>query len=514
MTSDIHGNVLPLSYSDNTYKPQGLAKIATKIKEIRDKSEVVLLIDNGDLIQGTPLTYHYSKISSEGTNPMIEILNYLKYDAMVVGNHEFNYGKEILYRAQKESKFPWLSANILNEEDRECTFGKPYIVKQLESGIKIGVLGVTTQYIPNWEDERHIRGLTFEDAIEAAKKWVRHLREIEHADIVIVSYHGGFERDINTNETVRKCTGENQGLEICEKVTGIDVLLTGHQHKIVENRVINNVLMLQPGSHGRYVGVVSIVMKYADKWMIKSKSSRVVPVKEASEDSGVISIIKEYEKRAQLWLDKPIGVIKGGMEIENPLKARLKESAMAEFINKIQMKASGASISCVSLFLEDIKGLKEKVTMRDIVSNYIYPNTLRVIRVKGHDIKAALERSASYFERYNGKEVRVKKKEGSDAFQPYNYDMWEGIEYRLNIAKEEGNRVEDLKYMDKPLNLEEEFEVVMNNYRAAGGGEYKMFKDKPVVKDVPTDVSELIANYIIEEGSISTKVNNNWEVIY
>ena len=473
-----------------------------------------MLVDNGDLIQGTPLTYHYCKVSSEGENPMIEVLNYLGYDAMVVGNHEFNYGKDVLYRAQNESKFPWLSANILNKEDGECAFGKPYIVKELECGIKLGVLGITTQHIPNWEDEKHIRGITFGDAVKAAERWVKHLREVEQADIVIVSYHGGFERDINTNEAVKKYTGENQAFEICEKVAGIDVLLTGHQHNVIENRFVNNVLVLQPGSHGRYIGAVSIVMNYTDKWRVKNKNSWVIPVKDCQEDPAVVSLVKEYERRTQLWLDKPIGIINGGMEIENPIEARMKESAMAEFINKIQMKASGADISCVSLFMEDIKGLKEKVTMREIVSNYIYPNTLRVLKVKGYDIKAALERSASYFEKYNGKEVKVKKKEGSDAFQPYNYDMWEGIEHKINIVKEEGNRIEDLKYAGEPLKLEDEFEVVMNNYRAAGGGEYTMFKDKPVVKDIPTDVSELIANYILEEGTISTEVNNNWSVIF
>lgn len=514
MTSDIHGNVLPLSYNDNSYRSQGLAKMATLIKDIRKSREVVLLIDNGDLIQGTPLTYHYCKIGNEEVNPMIKILNYLNYDAMVVGNHEFNYGQEVLFSAQNDSEFPWLAANIINESNGKCAFGTPYIIKQLECGIKIGVLGITTQYIPNWEDEKYIKGLSFRDAVKATEEQVKHLRENEHVDVVIVSYHGGFEKDIHNSGTAGKLTGENQAYEICEKVPGIDVLLTGHQHKVIENKFINNVLTLQPGSHGRYIGIVNIVMKYSDGWKIKSKSSRVTPVKDALEDSGVTSLIRPYEIKTQQWLDKTIGIIKGGMEIENPLQARLKESPLAEFLNRVQMKASGADISCVSLFIEDVKGFKENVTMRDIVSNYIYPNTLRVLRVKGNDIKAALERSAGYFEKYNGKEIKVKKKEGINAFQPYNYDMWEGIEYKINISKDEGERIEELKYNGKPLDMDGEFEIVMNNYRAAGGGEYKMFKGKPVVKDIPIDVSELIANYIIEGGDVDIKVNNNWEVIY
>ncbi|WP_139902318.1 bifunctional metallophosphatase/5'-nucleotidase [Clostridium thermarum] len=514
MTSDIHGNVLPISYNDNSYKPHGLAKIAALVNKIREKKGIDLLIDNGDLIQGTPLTYHYCKINNEGPNPIIEILNYLEYDALIVGNHEFNYGTEILNRAKQEAKFPWLTANILNSQDRECYFGKPYLIKEVKNGIKIGVLGVTTQYIPCWEDYRNIQGLIFEDAVTATQKWVRHLREVEHVDIVIVCYHGGFEKDLESGEPIGKITGENEAYEICQNVEGIDVLLTGHQHRVIENKLINNVLVLQPGSHGKYLGIVNITMQRKDKWKVKSKSSRVEPVKEAAVDQRVVAIISNYERDTQQWLDKPIGTIRGGMKITNPIEARLRETPLVELINKVQMEASGASISCASLFIEDVKSIKEKITMRDIVSNYIYPNTLRVLKVKGRDIKDALERSATYFERYDGKAVRVKGKDGINAFHHYNYDMWEGIEYKINISKEEGNRIEDLKYRGKQLDMEEEYEVVMNNYRAAGGGEYKMFKDKPVIKDIPTDVSELIANYIIERRNINGEVNNNWSVVY
>lgn len=514
LTSDIHGNVLPINYSDNSIKPSGLAKMASLIKEIRKENENNILIDNGDLIQGTPLTYYYCKIDSSGINPMVKVLNYLKYDAAVVGNHEFNYGKEILDRAVGESNFPWLGANALSISGKECVFGKPYIVKEFPEGLRVGILGITTKYIPNWEDEKHIQDIIFEDAVEVTQKWVKYLREKEKVDIVVVSYHGGFERDIDTGEPIGKLTGENQAYEICEKVKGIDVLLTGHQHKIIENKTVNGILVLQPGSHGKYVGVVKLALSYIDRWTVTAKSSQVIGVKDTDEDEQVASLVMEYENKLQDWLDKPIGTIRGGMEIKNPLKVRLKDNPLIELFNKVQMEASGAPISCTSLFVDEVKGIKEKVTMRDIVSNYIYPNTLRVLKVAGRDIRLALERSACYFEKYNGKQVKSKKKEGFGAFQPYNYDMWEGIEYKLDISKEEGSRVVELKYEGKPMDMDGTYVIVLNNYRAAGGGEYDMFKDKPVLKDIPTDVSELIANYIIEEEVISTNIDNNWEVIY
>jgi 2',3'-cyclic-nucleotide 2'-phosphodiesterase/3'-nucleotidase len=152
--------------------------------------------------------------------------------------------------------------------------------------------------------------------------------------------------------------------------------------------------------------------------------------------------------------------------------------------------------------------------MRDIVSNYIYPNTLRVIRITGHDIKAALERSATYFEEYDGREIKINNRFSKPKPQHYNYDMWEGIEYIINISKPIGERVIKLEKDGIPLELDDEYEVVMNNYRAGGGGEYLMFQNKPVVKDIPTDMSELIASYILERGTIEACLNNNWEVIH
>jgi 2',3'-cyclic-nucleotide 2'-phosphodiesterase/3'-nucleotidase len=159
-------------------------------------------------------------------------------------------------------------------------------------------------------------------------------------------------------------------------------------------------------------------------------------------------------------------------------------------------------------------GFPSRVTMRDIVSNYIYPNTLRVIKISGHDIKAALERSAAYFEEYNGKEVRVNPEFATPKPQHYNYDMWEGIDYCINVSKHFGERIIKLEYKGKPMDMNKDYDVVMNNYRAGGGGEYLMFQNKPVIKDVPTDVSELIANYILERGTIEATVNNNWKVIH
>lgn len=514
-TSDIHGNILPVNYANNEKRDLGLCKISTLIKNEREKNSNILLIDNGDLIQGTPITYYHARIDNEKVNPVIKVLNYLNYDAAVIGNHEFNYGDNILRKAIEESNFPWLSANII-QTDTNCEYtGKAYIVKEFKEGIRVGVLGLTTKYIPNWENPNHIKGLKFEDPVEYAKRWVKYLREVEKVDLVVVSYHGGFERDLDTGEPIENLTGENQGYELCTKINGIDILLTGHQHRSIAQKKINNVLVLQPGAQGQSLGKIEITLeRYEDRWKICDENCELLSVKGVIEDKSIIELVREYEEKTQAWLDKPIGRIKGDMTVKDPMGIRTKDNALIEFINKVQMEYSGASISNTALFDNYAPGFPSDVTMRDIVSNYIYPNTLKVIRVKGRDIKDALERSASYFEKYNGGEIRVNPKFSTPKPQHYNYDMWEGIDYVINISKDIGERVVKLEYKGKPLDMDAEYDVVMNNYRAGGGGEYTMFQDKPVIKEITTDVSELIANYILERGTIEASVNNNWKVIH
>lgn len=515
VTSDIHGNVFPINYANNEKKEQGLAKLATVIKEERKKNPGCILIDNGDLIQGTPLTYHYARIDNSKSNPIIKILNYLKYDAAVIGNHEFNYGQELLKRAISESKFPWLSANLIDKDSNRPYSDNAYIIKELGEGIRIAIIGATTKYIPNWEEPSNILNIEFQDPVIHIKDLVQYLKKEKKVDAVIVSYHGGFERSIDTGSPTENLTGENQGYEMCTKVPEIDVLLTGHQHRKIEHKCINGVMLLQPGSHGKYLGKAELSFKRSEgAWVICDIATSLIDVSAAKADGEILNLVRQYEEATQSWLDRPIGKIKGDMLINNPMDLRTKDNALIEFINKVQMEYSGADISNTALFDNHSKGFPPEVTMRDIVSNYIYPNTLKVIKVCGRDIKAALERCASYFDTYDGNEIKVNSRFFKSKVQHYNYDMWEGIEYLINISRPCGERVVKLEYKGHPVEADKEYQVVMNNYRAGGGGEYLMFQNKPVIREINTDVSELIANYILERGFIEAATDNNWEVIH
>ncbi|MBP1962464.1 bifunctional metallophosphatase/5'-nucleotidase [Paenibacillus aceris] len=514
-TSDLHGNMMPLHYANNLPNDVGLAKVAALIADEREKETNVIVIDNGDLIQGTPLAYHHARLDNEPIDPMVLGLNYIGYDAAVIGNHEFNYGLEVLGKAVKESEFPWLCASIVDAGNGEPFLGKPYIVKQLPEGVRIGILGLTTPYIPNWENPAHIAGLQFVDAACAARKWVKVLKEEEQADVVVIAYHGGFERHLETGEPTEPLTGENQGYQLCMEVEGLDVLLTGHQHRSIAGQAIGGVTIVQPGTAGVTLGKVKLELSMVDgKWRIDNKTSELLSVAGVEADKKLIALVSAYEEKTQQWLDQPIGKLTGDMLVKDPMQTRLQDSALIEFINRVQMELSGASISNTALFDNVSPGFPSDITMRDIVSNYIYPNTLKVIRISGQDIKEALEQSAEYFELTPEGEVQVSSKFREPKPQHYNYDMWEGITYKLNISRPIGERVVQLDYEGKPLDLGASYDVVMNNYRAAGGGNYAMFQDKPVIKDIPTDVAELLAGYIMERGTIEATVNANWEVIW
>ncbi|WP_275901095.1 bifunctional metallophosphatase/5'-nucleotidase [Paenibacillus periandrae] len=514
-TSDLHGFMLPIQYANNESADIGFARIATLIERERALQEAVLVIDNGDLIQGTPLAYHHARLDAAAPNPMISCLNKLHYDAAVMGNHEFNYGLPLLHKAVKESAFPWLSANIVDNESGEPYFGQPYILKAFDNGPTIAVLGLTTPYIPNWEKAEHIAGLRFDDAVEAAQKWVAYLRNEQKADVVVVSYHGGFERDLDTGEPTEPLTGENQGYRLCQEVKGIDVLLTGHQHRSIAGKRLGGVTIMQPGSQGAFLGKVQLHMEHTENgWHLLESSSELLSPSGVPPQAEIVELLQPNEALTQKWLDQPIGKLLGDMRVTDPMALRLKEHPLIEFINRVQMELSGASISNTALFDNISPGFPSDITMRDIVSNYIYPNTLQVLRVSGQDIKDALEHSAAYFAPYTGGPVQVSTAFSEPKPQHYNYDMWEGITYKLNISRPEGERVQSLGYQGQPLDMNGHYDVVMNNYRAGGGGNYAMFHGKPIVKDIPTDMAELLASYIMEKGTIEAALNSNWEVIW
>ena len=524
-TSDLHGAIRPIHYNTNAYRHAGLALLASLIRQERERSPELLLIDNGDLLQGSPLaSYAASHGSKAQTHPFIHVLNELGYDAAVMGNHEFNYGQELLRGAVEGSSFPWLSANIAElplatEGAGIPAFGEPYLIKTLSTGVKVALLGATTHYIPNWEHPKNIEGLHFMNAMDTIRTWVKYIREHEQPDVLVVSYHGGFECDLETGEPAERLTGENQAYAICREIDGIDILLTGHQHRQLTGE-IHGVTVIQPGFNGSGLGQVSVQLQQSPdtgKWVVTEKKAKLLLLEnypDLKPDPAVMKLTNELEASAQTWLDQPIGEVAGDgdLSISSATQLRLQAHPFIDFVHQVQMEATGAQLSNTAMLSEEARGFGKQITVRDVLSNFIYPNTLTVLELSGKDIREALEQTARYFELNISGEVVVNPAYMQPKPQHYNYDMWAGIEYELNISQPVGSRVVKLERDGKPLEMDGTYSVVMNSYRAAGGGDYAMYPGKKVLHEGATDMAALVEDFIRRNQPLQVREVHNWKV--
>lgn len=504
-TSDLHGYLYP---TDFRQRNQSLAFGGTKVKQLFNQLEAeasgpLFKIDNGDFLQGSPLSYYVAK--RDGLL-MADMMNAMGFDAGVLGNHEFNYGREYLEQTIAKLNYPIVCANILKEDGQSLT-GHPYVILE-KAGVKIALLGLTTPYIPNWEQPSTIKGLTFKSALETAKDYVPQLRTL--ADIVVVSYHGGFERDLETGEPTERLTGENEGYQLLHEVVGIDVLLTGHQHREIA-LTKEHLALTQPGDKGRFIGSVRLGFDQKTK-QITTRQATLIPVtgeEEPAMHQAFLPLLEEVED----WLDQQIGQVAGNMQIDDPMAVRTQGHPYIEFIHQVQMAATGTDISGTALFNNSGTGFNTTISMRDVVTNYIYPNTLAVLEVTGAELRQALERTATYFEVKDG-ELIVSPAFLTPKVEHYNYDLYAGIDYTIDVSQPKGQRITRFNYHGQPIEDQQRLEVVVNQYRAVGGGDYAMFGADKIIREVTVDMTELIAEYLQQHPIIQASETTNFTLIY
>lgn len=293
-TTDLHGNIYPYDYLTGKPAPRGLASIATLIQAERKANPNVILIDTGDTIQGAPLESVWQQYVRTGklpaglhfpspvptVDPMMLLMNRLGYAAMAVGNHEFNYGLSNLEKARFQANFPWLAANTKATGGRK-PFGK-YVVKQA-GGVKVAIIGLMTPAVPSWEKPENYHDYSFTDVKTAALEAVSELREKEKPDIIVAGIHAGLERDLKTG-AIRpgETPKENMVYQVATEVPGIDAIAFGHTHQSLENQMLNGVLLVQAKNWGMSLGAMDFVLedKPEGGWKIRSKSSRLIPVRE------------------------------------------------------------------------------------------------------------------------------------------------------------------------------------------------------------------------------------------
>jgi len=509
-TSDVHGYLYPKSYATKKFTNIGLAQVSTLIEKYRTKNTI--LIDTGDTIQGSPLTYHHSKESASKQHPMSKIFNYLKYDYITLGNHEFNYGNENLNNFANYLDAKILNSNLLNIKTNKPIFGKEYEIINYKNGPKIAIIGATTHYIPNWEQPSHIEHIKFIDAFEAIKKNVSIVKETENPDFIIVNYHGGFERDLETHLESTEDTGENQGFKIIKEIDGIDLLLTGHQHRTLAGKLFDS-FYIQPSFNGTGLGYFNVDFTYKkNKWSFEVKNIEVLNTTDIAVDNSLLELVNEDEEKTQIFLDTPIGISKKDFLIKDQLEARINKHPLITLINQVQLQYSKADISSCSLG-NNVSGFKKDITIRDVLSTYLFTNTLVVKKVKGDILLKALEKTAEFFEINNGLVV-ISDKFNTPKLQLYAYDMYDNIDYTIDLREPHGKRIKNVLFKDEPLKIDKYYSVVMNNYRATGGGEYLFFRDCKTLKDIQVDVIELLINYIYNKKNIKIDEINNINIIY
>jgi len=477
-TSDIHGYFAPTDYANNCRAASGLANCAANFTHDRN----TLILDGGDTLQGSPFTYWlYSRTEEKSLIPA-KLMNLAGCDFFTLGNHDFNYGPTELERYIEAMDARCLCANVQGLRGVErCA------VVTLENGLRVGLTGVTSQFVPKWEKTENIAGLTFTDAFEAARDMLAELKT-QKVDITICLYHGGFENDVDTGRPLSK-TLENEGWRMCQELD-YDILLTGHQHMPFADKCVNGTFTCQPPDKARQYIKMDVTV---DDGKVMAKSE-LCPAGDVTPEAFK-ELLEPLEAETAKFLDTPLGHLDRDLRPSTPLKRALKGSLIANFYNQVQLEASGADISCTCL-ANTMRGFSENITVRDIVASYVFPNTLKTIMVDRAVLKKALERSADYYAIDENGEVCV-----SDSFlhpivAHFNYDFITGIEATIDLHRAPGERVTSIRWHGEELPEDKTLTMCLNDYRASGAGGYDFYADCELVREQPDDIAELIINYV------------------
>jgi 2',3'-cyclic-nucleotide 2'-phosphodiesterase / 3'-nucleotidase len=491
-TSDIHGNVDNYDYFTDSVptgsSQRGLTKILTYADSVRATNPNTILIDNGDTIQGTPLAYYFNMLDTSVTNPLAAAMNDMDYVAATVGNHEFNYGPAVLNRYQDEADFPLLSANVTG--CRDYTF-EPYLIEDV-GGVQVGILGLTPPAVVHWERPENIVDCVFGDAVAATAEYVPEMRAAG-ADVIVVAAHSGLD------ETYGYGRDENFVKYLANEVPGIDIILAGHAHANVASQVINGVLVTEPNYHGRNVSDIRIgVTGEGTDWSVTEKSSTTPAVGSYAEDPDLLALMQPYHDASVAYINTPIGTATGAFP--GGFAARVADGPMADLINQVQMDAAAEAgfpveASLAALFTNQAQLTAGPIKLKDAYAVYIYDNTLYVIEATGQQIKDELEWTAGYFNQYAYEPGGVTV---NSAVRDYNYDLWAGIDYTLDVTRPVGQRVVELTLNGEPLAMDRIVRVALNNYRATG-----KFPTAPKLYQSTTEVRELITEWIEDRGTIS-----------
>jgi 2',3'-cyclic-nucleotide 2'-phosphodiesterase/3'-nucleotidase len=512
-TTDMHGYIYPYDYYTRQPAARGLAAAATLIDRVRRETPHTVLIDCGDTIQGSPLAGVHQVAVRDGRTqvpePMMLAMNRIGYDAMVVGNHEFNFGLRNIAAARATARFPWLSANTATG-DALAPFA-PYLLKTV-GGVKVAVVGVTTAAVPEWEKPEQIRGLSWTTPEEGVRRALAALAP-EKPDLILAAVHGGLDRDPETGVVRRgEKEGDNRVWQIAEQFPQLAAVVYGHTHRREPGRRVGNVLLVQPRNWAMEVARLDFTLaRRADgSWSLVESASRLLPVEPGTPtDPELIALARPYHEAAERYLDQQVA--EAGTELSGS-RGRFEDTALVDAIHEVQLHYAQAQVSLSSLFRPQVRVARGKVTVRELASLYVYDNELYAVEGDGRMLREALENAARYFRSCPEPSCSVGPLV-DDSVAGYNFDMAQGVEYEIDLTQPPGQRVKNLRYRGAPLRDDEELRIALNNYRAAGSGGYAMFRDVPIVWRSGREIRDLMVEYFAERGRLPEAPDGNWRIV-
>ena len=510
-TSDLHGKFYPYDYAINEESKSGsLTQIATAVKKYRTDNTII--VDVGDTIQD-----NYSEMFfKDKIHPMMLAMNEIGYDIWAIGNHEFNYGVENLKNIMKQSTSKVLIGNLYNPDG--TSFADSYTIIE-KDGVKIGVIGMCTPNITKW-DSVNLKDYIVTDPVEETKKIVKDLRD--KVDVLIATVHMGEENEYDVPNS-----GANDLANACPE---LDLIIAAHEHKLVEETYVNNVLIVENKSSGATMSKVNIVVeKDKSGCKIVDRKAESIKISEYESDKELSKKLAPYNERAKKEANIIIGELIGGNlvpenEIAEIPQAQIEPTSLIDLINEVQMYYTDAQVSSAALFNIDANLEPGKIKKSDTSLIYKYGNTLYKVQMTGKQLKKYMEWSANYYNTYNPKDLTISFNENVRGF---NYDMFSGVDYQIDISEKPGNRIKNLKWTKtgKEVKDDEVFVIAVNNYRVnthllSYGEIYEEGEELPKVLEIDVNgkiggVRELIGDYIknVKGGKITPNNPKNWEII-
>ena len=521
-TSDIHGSVIGWDYFRAQKADLGLAKVSTIINEGRKaktKDDAVLVIDGGDIIQGTPLDTYMVQHPQEwkvGQHPMFTAFNKIGYDAIELGNHEFNFGLDYLQKVIGKNKNV-LGANVIDDKTGKTWAGvRPYLIKTVKvdgEKVKVGIIGTDTPAIPNFEDPSHFAGVHFVSQVPVVQRYVKELKE-QGVDILIGVSHSGVPRGDRNSD-------ENQVVAIAEACPELDLLICAHNHVVIDNAkgvtgpdgkvykdgVINGVPVVESGKDGKFVGKSQLTLKKVDgKWQVEKVTTQAIPTKGVADDPAIVKLAKPWHEKTLKHLQTVVGE---ASDVFLGAESNHQDSAIVDLVNEVQRHYAGTQLSAAASFNTSQNIDKGPITLQEMSGLYIYENYLYGIEITGAELKKYMEHAASFY----------------GTSPDYNYDMLQGADYTIDLTKPVGSRITKLQYQGKDVKDTDKYTLAINDYRMNGGSGYMAAmgytngKKPKVVFDSMRKYGDdgqmrsLMIRYVKEKGTITPKCDHNWTVI-